>query len=359
MSTVPPRAPTPPTPKAATPPPATPVVAAPACEPGDVPRIVDLGLGRGLDATSQTPWLNKTSFQVRRVCFDELVGTDEGGALQSYVNEINSVSMQQVKMKSSVTVPQSPVTIGVDAEMSRSSTSSRRSVGKKVINRTISYREDMDDLPAPSEEMAKDAAVAEVSLRTTPAQHPASTMPPFQDRLTTWICKRFKKPASDNDGATALEHITEIVQKGTPEERKQILDACREFIEHFRITHYVSAIELGAAEYVVMSNQQFQTRVAVEGKLGVDNIASNSVSTAITSKHSKKMTNIKKIGCINSDGTVTRRSYGEAVVGVKIQPVTRLISDRFLQLAMQLAMIKFIEDQTDNMGECVSFNCYL
>ena len=358
MSTVPSRAPTPPpTPKAATPPPATPAVTAPACEPGDVPRIVDLGLGRGLDATNPTPWLNKTSFQVRRVCFDELVGTEEGGALQSYVNEINSVSMQQVKMKSSVTVPQSPVTIGVDAEMSRSSTSSRRSVGKKVINRTISYREDMDDLPAPSEETAKDAEV-KVSLRTIP-QHHASIMPPFQDRLTSWICKRFKKPASDHDDATAMEQITEIVQKGTPEERAQILDACREFIAHFRITHYVSAIELGAAEYVVMSNQQFQTRVAVEGKLGVDNIASNSVSTAITSKRSKKMTSTKKIGSINTDGTVNRRSYGEAVVGVKMQPVTRLINDRFLELAMQLALVEFIEDQTDNMGECVSFNIYL
>ena len=341
---VPSAAPTPaPTPsRAATPPP--PAVS-PACEPGDVPRIIDLGLGRGLDATDLTPWLNKTSFQVRRVCFDELVGTDEGGALQSYANEINSVSTQQIKMKSSVTVPQSPVTIGVDAEMSRSSTSSRRSVGKKVINRTISYREDMDDLPLKSTgDSTKDVAEKMVSN-----PHQGSVMPPFEERLATWICKTLPKPCDED--ATALGHLTDVIDNGTPEERAKIIDGCREFVSHFRITHYVSAIGLGAAEYIVMSSQQFQTKVSVEGKLGVDKIASNSVSSEVTSKRTNKSSNTRKIGCINPDGTVTRRSYGEAVVGVKMQPVSRLVNKKFLQLSLQLALVEFIEDQTDNMGE--------
>ena len=341
-------APTPaPTPRVATPPPDAPAVVAPACEPGDVPRIIDMGLGRGLDATSPTPWLNKTSFQVRRVCFDELVGTDEGGALQSYANEINSVSTQQVKMKSSVTVPQSPVTIGVDAEMSRSTTSSRRSVGKKVINRTISYREDMDDLPLKATSTTKE--VAEMILSKS-HEHQASLMPPFEERLATWICKSLEKPF-DATPDSALDRLTAVIDHGTPEDRAKIISGCREFVSHFRITHYVSAIELGAAEYVVMSSQQFQTKVSVEGKLGVDKIASNSVSSEITSKRTNKSSNTRKIGCINADGTVTRRTYGEAVVGVKMQPVSRLVNKKFLQLSLQLALVEFIEDQTDNVGE--------
>lgn len=347
-SAAPTPAPTPtPTPRAATPPPADASAAvSPACEPGDVPRIIDLGLGRGLDATNSTPWLNKTSFQVRRVCYDELVGTDEGGALQSYANEINSVSTQQVKMKSSVTVPQSPVTIGVDAEMSRSSTSSRRSVGKKVINRTISYREDMDDLPL----KATGDSTKEVAELMLSKPHQGSVMPPFEERLAMWICKTLPKPC-DKTGPAALDHLTDVIDKGTPEDRAKIIDGCREFVSHFRITHYVSAIELGAAEYIVMSSQQFQTKVSVEGKLGVDKIASNSVSSEITSKRTNKSSNTRKIGCINPDGTVTRRTYGEAVVGVKMQPVSRLVNKKFLQLSLQLALVEFIEDQTDNIGE--------
>ena len=34
----------------------------------DIARIVDLGLGRGVDSTSPTPWLSKSSFQVSPLC---------------------------------------------------------------------------------------------------------------------------------------------------------------------------------------------------------------------------------------------------------------------------------------------------
>ena len=52
-------------------------------------RMIDLGLGRGIDATNEKPWVNKSSFQVRRVSFDNVIGTEEGGALQSYEREIS------------------------------------------------------------------------------------------------------------------------------------------------------------------------------------------------------------------------------------------------------------------------------
>ncbi len=52
-------------------------------------RMIEMGLGRGVDATDASPWVSKSSFQVRRVTFDSVIGTEEGGALQSYEREIS------------------------------------------------------------------------------------------------------------------------------------------------------------------------------------------------------------------------------------------------------------------------------
>ena len=90
---------------------------------------------------------HKSSFQVRRITYENILGTEEGGAVQSYEREISSVQTQQTKIKTSILVPKSPLTIGTDAELSRSVHASRRAIGRKVINRTISFRDNFDDLP--------------------------------------------------------------------------------------------------------------------------------------------------------------------------------------------------------------------
>ena len=323
--------------KSATPPPAG---VARAFEPKNVPRIRDFGLGRGLDGTSPTPWLNKTPFPVRRVHFDDLIGTEESGAIQIYSNEIESVSLQHVKMKSSVTIPQSPVSIGVDDEMSRSATSLRVSVGKKIVNRAISYREDMHD--ALINRVSDKAEVGELQSSLG-----LEDMPSFQERAAKWICDRLEKPANPN--VAAMEQLKEIIQKGK-KDRDIIIDLCREFVTEFRITHYVSEIQLGAAQYVVMSHQQFQTTLATSANLGIEQIASASLGGGSTSNRSANTKNVKKIGHINPDDTVTRWSDGEAVVGFKMQPISRLINNRFLKLAVQLALVEFFERETDNTG---------
>jgi len=56
-------------------------------------RFVDLGLGRGIDASDPNPWLNKTSFQVRNVLRENIIGTDEGSALHTYQKEVISSSL--------------------------------------------------------------------------------------------------------------------------------------------------------------------------------------------------------------------------------------------------------------------------
>ena len=44
----------------------------------EVDSFQDRGLGRGVDATNHTPWLNKRALQIRKVVFEDIIGTEEG-----------------------------------------------------------------------------------------------------------------------------------------------------------------------------------------------------------------------------------------------------------------------------------------
>ena len=105
------------------------------------------GLGRGVDITKPTPWLEKTSFQVRKVRSADLFETDEGRLLKAYSDVVSNSTTIHSQVRSGVKAPDIPLSIGVDAEYSHTECSSKHVVGLKVKNRTISFRVDFDDVP--------------------------------------------------------------------------------------------------------------------------------------------------------------------------------------------------------------------
>lgn len=345
-------------------------------------RMVDLGLGRGVDATHPTPWLNKSSFQVRNCTLENIIGTEEGGALQSYEREVSSVSTQQSSLKASVTVPQSPVSIGMDAEQSRSYSTTRKVVGKKVLNRTISFRADFEDLPqAQHGGDAKLASVASVEIltgdlykteqETEKSAGDVQQSYTFEERLSKWVIERILQRESIMElkladegkpipkkkfqpgGRNPVDDLAQFLHTSLVDERKEIVSDCEDFVRHFRITHYVSAIELGAAQYRVFSENEYYTRVRATGTLGIEALANFVISETFSKKTKKTSSDLRQIGVIGSDGRVERGSYDEAVVGIQIQPISHLLRLRYLQLAMRKALLKYIEQQGDTSGKLI------
>ena len=330
-----------------------------ACDATDIARSFDLGLGRGIDATNPKPWLNKTSFQVRRVVYDDLIGTEEGGALNQYTNQIKSSTTLQKSMLSAITQSKSPVRVDVDGEIARSLTATPKSVGQKVVNRTISYREDCAPETPRSASGGRD------------------TFDDFEDRLWKWICEQLEFPVS-GPNATVLESFDKHVNGSSDpaEQRAKVIDACRAFVHVFRATHFVTAIELGAAEYMVefpSGGDEYQDADFAEqnpvATLSRRNNRRGSVKKPIARERSSSVKSDdqpqadppqkKRIGIINADaGTVIRRSQEEAVLAVKMQPVSRLIKQPFLKLALQLAMVQFIEEHIDKEGQLTLFIIY-
>ena len=223
---------------------------------------------------------------------ESIIGTEEGGSLQSYETEISSVCTHQTELKASVTIPQTPVTIGIDAEMSRSASITRRSVGKKILNRTISFRADFNDAPSTTCTDVTAARYAPLSL----SHCKLNTHRTFEERLCEWILERImyredlkqlKQSAKDEPttgslyhslGANPVQSLANFICKSSHDDRELIVQDCADFVYHFRITHYVTAVELGAAEYRVMSESEYHTRVSAGGSFGVEALANAAVS---------------------------------------------------------------------------------
>ena len=351
--------------------------------------MIDLGLGRGVDATNSKPWANKSAFQVRRVTAEGVLGTEEGGSLQSYEREVSSVVSHQTNMKASVIVPQAPVEIGMDAEQSRSVSSTRRTLGKKVVNRSVSFLSDFSDVPVVSDErrdafldrtrgkrrleqpksftesldgaqgaLEDDSSVADV-------QHEFMT---FEQRLSKWIVKRILvrqeltaqelraagKPVGEPkfvvDNSSSInpsETLSLFVYISNEEERKKIIHDCYDFVKNFRITHYVSTIELGAMEYRVFSETDFNSTIGAGGTLGIEKLVNLSLSHKRTSRRFRKASDVKTIGKITAEGRVGRGTHDEAVVGIRVQPISTLVKLPYLQLALQRSLFHYMEEQGD------------
>lgn len=357
----------------------------------EVQRLIDLGLGRGLDATNPTPWKNKSSFQVREISptLANIIGTEEGGAHQVYESEITSVSGQQANVKLSVDEPHGKVKIGMDGEASRSVSKSRKAAGEKVVTRTISFRADFDDLPLYC--VDDDLATTRGKSSVTKVPFPTATSPTaamvaeepisstFEVRLCEWILDRIyarqdqakevaqssqkggenkafpvtrnDKPVADLSGDTPVSKLSDYlrsVPKGSPE-LQEIARDCYEFVTLLGITHYVYAIELGAVKFRVFTLAEYQKKFGGSGSVGVEGIVDVNVGGNYGKKNVLKSSRVREIGKINK-GTVARGTRDEAVIGIEIKPIHKLVQLRYIHLAMQQALKDYISERADKSG---------
>ena len=366
--------------------------------------FMDLGLGRGVDATNPTPWLNKSAYQVREVTFDNVIGTEEGNLFQGFVNEVESTQNLQTSLKASVPLSQQ-VNLGIDSELSRSYSSTQKSVGRKIVTRTIAFRDEYADYVSETDSHEKTQSVGQVSgpeISATNGQGKegekssrgqdkinesdkkrcsenqnkgqVKAQETFEDRLMEWIKKRIKDD----------KEIKEIESEGsnggnaparTPDtfvgcNKKGRSDLCYQFVKTFSITHYVHSLELGASHYRVMSEEEYSLKIKSKDSLGAAQIADIAIGVEGEKRSKKLQRQTTKIGRMklhdNEDEDeskksdlgqkgdvstsweeeVKRGSIDEAVVGVKVQPISTLVVKNIkLRVALQEALQDYIQNK--------------
>ena len=384
-----------PHPKPPAPTPEPPAPPTPVLEEDEVKQMRDLGLGRGVDGTNQTPWLSKSSFQVRDVAITSIMGTDEGGSLQSYVKDVSSVRSRQSTLTASIQIPKAPVTIGVDGEYSRSYNTSKKSIGQKVMNRTVSFKAVFDDLstdhtqsktppgkaegegavsthysfeerlckwildevrgdPKPPTKAAEIQPVPEATPKPPPQPTP-QPQPPPQPKPQPEPTPQPQPQPTPQPSTSPVEELAAFLKTATAEELKAIDEQCSKFVEHFRNTHYVSAIELGAARYQVLEDDEYYGKLGGGAKLQVDKFGSGNFTASTSWKKAVKNSSLSTIGLMTQQGTrwVVARN-DEAVIGVKIQPISNLVRLPQLKTSLQTALVNYMKQQQDDRGTLIT-----
>ena len=299
----------------------------------------DLGLGRGVDATNSKPWINRSAFQVRFPTPDNVVGTEEGNLYRSFLNEVDSSLHLQTSLSASIPANQL-VSINVDAELSRNYSTSQKSEGAKVITRSIAFLSGFEA----NEDFSKESNSKDFC---------------FERRLLKWMWN--EEELEFDEESYNLESI--LMSRNN----KALIRTCFKFIDTFSITHYVHSLELGASYYHVISDKAYETKVSQNTKVTAKQVASVSagVEGAFGGKSShKKYTKIGHMNYISLDSedllksdsssskfmsiqspTVGRNTMEEAVVSVKLQPISSLIGNSLLKKALQNALQDYIQKQ--------------
>lgn len=324
----------------------------------EVGYFVDLGLGRGVDATEEKPWLNRSTFQVRRVTESNILGTEEGDLIRGFVNEVESTQLLQANLRASVTASEL-VNIGVDSELSRKVSESQKSVGEKIITRTISFRTDFENVDEGKREQKIGEGENGVCEQT------------FESLLKGWIDKRHTKNEEYSNSHIMYRWKTKN-KETSPLTEEKIKVYCSEFVEKYCITHYVHSLELGASYYFTLSEKEFETKV--KSKISASGRGAGAAITSEGGLRRKKlqeeatvigrMTPLRKSPndgpkSHTQDWTVCRGTTDEAVVGVKLQPITSLIRKSVvLRGILQQAVQKYIDDHQNVKCKLVSMPTY-
>eukprot|EP00731_Ephydatia_muelleri_P023581 Em0015g1164a len=289
---------------------------------GQLKRFEEFGLGRGVDATDPTPFVNKKPFQVRPICENAIICTDEGGALRSIIQKIESSQLTQIN--ASLTIPK-PIEIDAPAEYSRSIMQKGHVLGRKVVTRTVAFRKDRLDPSATGfEKFLKETFIAD------------------GDKLV--VADGDKLAVADGDKLAETEskkscpELLKFIETFAPSADARRILSLLEFITEYGITHYVSKIHLGAAEYRTMSETHYSRFVSGKQHLGWEKIAELAVEK-FNQKVEKTthLDEVKRIGYMD-DSFVVKKDEHEGVVDVQLESIANLIRDEKLKKDVSAAL---------------------
>ena len=326
-----------------------------------ITEATSLGLGRGIDATEKTPWLNKKPFQIRRVDHN-IIETNEGGILMSYNHEVKNIVDSEEMFLASLNPPEPPVSINIEDEVDKTISSTRRIVGKKVINRSINFQADYEEKYAEGDivRLSKES----ILIPKDPAEVVHSTQSSgytFEERVCQWhlhrLAQRCNLPLHKMDENPVDQLAKLIYSRPSQNIDNEIKVGCQELVQGLRVTHYVTGLQLGAVDYRIMSDSHYHKKMASEGAFGIDKLATifSKQDTKLTNRESRKCSQLRQIGKIEND-RVAKGTQDEAVLQIQVQPITRLIKLPVLKSALKTAIEKYMEGTPSTDGMLLIIN---
>ena len=352
---------------------------------------------------------------------DIIIETKEGGLLKAYSEEIRSRTTVNCEVQAGVKPANTPLSVRMDVEYTRSALSAKYVCGKKIKTRTISFGVNFADVPASlaktmaeakrdavdqgrpslrdigrSKTFASVSAIKSLGIRSAKSEdcppqprdsidHPlsesdappepdhksaaGSIMPPssphaeevrqkphhltmhfgatFEERLCSWLLHCLQRHSYHHHNAESLQELIHIhALDGEPEGDKlfeEIRKYLNHFVQEFKITHYVSAIELGALEYRELTWKEFVHQAKISSKASVTAATYGGAEASATQKFARSLRNenyeMKKIGVMKDDKVME-----EAVIGCSLYPISGLLKMPYLQHALRQSIDKYVKE---------------
>ena len=341
-------------------------------DPVEIPLYHEFGLGRGVNVTDADMWKSKTPYLVREAKYPDLensniIGTQECGILERYSKEVSTFEIQKQKLWLSLDNPVgSLVKIGMDEQSSRSSSSTKLIEGEKIENRTISFQFHFDDVPLYDD-------IDEGELEAPDCFLQESNENKFEEDLANWFLKRIEdreKKSKENksgvgknlseSGSKKLaikklaDKLDELEKIGGGKLQVDIKKDCEALINYLGITHYISAIKLGACYYHVVTSRSMRTLFGANTSMAGGSISKGGLSGFLEKQFSFRGEEEQMIGIIDRD---KKKVTTEAVIGFEIQPLYKLVRIQFIQILLRKAIKVYIKSKDNSKFFCFGLYC--
>ena len=323
----------------------------------EIENFQQLGLGRGVDATSLTPWQNITSQQMREVTPHNVVVTRENAKNEYYRDEICSEKKHHEKVMASVEDPNGTVQLGVFAENFRSKSRDAIVEGYKAQTRSVVFRDEVIDVWTPPDE-ASMSLTARVPLAIID-ESLASTEENLCRVILSYIEYRQKhdmkaskprkdKPIKDlvgDDPATKLGDYLQSLDKDS-KETEEIMKACSVFVNQIQVTHYVHALELGAYKCQVSNKVERGKEVSIGAQSMFKRVLGMHCFGGASDTALQHETSSVTIGKMEEDKGRVTRVIEEGVITVQLKPLHTLIERHlWIRQAMESAVKEYIKQR--------------
>ena len=155
----------------------------------------------------------------------------------------------------------------------------------------------------------------------------------FEEKLCEQLCKKVEA-IPKTEGKSASECVQEYLKDDNAKRFQEVWEAVHNFIKHEKLTHYISSISLGAAEYSMHMKTKRSIGAGLKGTGG-------KASAGVSTKKSEEKSNQRDQHLGGALDTV-KRGEGEAVIGFKILPVYMLVCQEKVKKVVQEAVKHYL-----------------
>jgi hypothetical protein len=377
----------------------------------------NLGLGRGIDVTCSRPFLEKKQIQIKEVEYDNLLGTDEGASLHQFAEFVQSsmelggqysLSLDFARIAElvgssgvSTVLKSAPLKVSISQEASRSKTDTKVVVGARILNRTVGFKQDVDDTPFHLEGQIEKAllnlsgggicdpfglqplqpqpfglkptlgledefsggdrssggpvgpSVEDIEAALKKVLDDYKSKPKtFEADLTQWVLEYItaKRKADPKNKPITIEDLN----LENDEDRADLKEACAVYTRANGVTHYVSSIQLGAEMYKTLEHKVYHDILEMGFSVDIMEVLKTDDKKPTEIKFDKKYNlqryATKELGKITvvdaTQKTLVVQPAQEAVIGYELRPVAMLIKEKKLAKCMAQAAEYYIQDAT-------------